>query len=170
MKYLGFDDSFDDSMLRKLNKTTNTEPLSGSDSEENDGKDCKTTNETDKKREDSVDDEITFKSRAKQIQDDFVKEVLPKVHTMANGMKLLGVENTNPLAKQGDVYKLHIARPDAPIGYSEAWEDRTTIRLNSYAKLISEETLITNFRVELATLIPGIQDDDVVGLKATKGI
>ena len=180
---IGFEDSYDDSILREL-KTTNTDSAENSEpnaaenlnddhSEENTSSEIefKTTNKkTCPKMDVEIIDDSDLDEKVNEIGRKFATEVLPRVHTMANGMKLLGVEDTDPFAKQGDVYKLRIARPDMPIGYSEVWEDRTTIRLNSFSKLVSEETMVTNFRVELATLIPGIQDADVVGLKATRGL
>ena len=92
-------------------------------------------------------------------------ELLPKLPTTANGMKLLGVPELNPLYKSGEVYKLRLCRPDFPIGFSETWDDRTTLRMTNYAKLVSEDVQMTNFRIEIASLVPGIQDDDIVGIK-----
>ena len=92
-------------------------------------------------------------------------ELLPKLPTTANGMKLLGVPELNPLHRSGEVYKLRLCRPDFPIGFSETWDDRTTLRMTNYAKLVSEDVQMTNFRIEIASLAPGIQDDDIVGIR-----
>ena len=89
---------------------------------------------------------------------------------MSNGIKLLGVSEMNPLIRCDDIYKLRYVRPDKPIGYSEAWEDRTTLRLTVYGKLISDDLQLTLFRLETAGFMPGIQEKDALGTKAVKGV
>ena len=89
---------------------------------------------------------------------------------MANGIKLLGVAETNPLIRCEDVYKLRYVRPDKPIGYSEIWEDCTTLRLTIFGKLISDDLQLTLCRFETAGYIPGIQEKDAIGTKAIKGV
>ena len=100
----------------------------------------------------------------------FLSDILPKLPSMSNGIKLLGVAETNPLIKTEEVYKLRYVRPDKPIGHSEIWEDSTTLRLTVFGKLISDELQLTYCRFESAGYIPGIQDDDAVGTGATKGV
>ena len=97
-------------------------------------------------------------------------ELLPKLPSMANGMVLLGVPELNPLHRSGEVYKMRIARPDFPLGYSEAWDDRTTLRMTNFSKLVSEEVQMSSFRIEVASLAPGIRDDDMVGTQGIKGL
>ena len=89
---------------------------------------------------------------------------------MANGIKLLGVAETNPLIRCEDVYKLRYVRPDKPIGHSEIWEDCTTLRLTVFGKLVSDELQLTLCRFESAGYIPGIQEKDATGTKAIKGV
>ena len=97
-------------------------------------------------------------------------ELLPKLPSMANGMVLMGVPELNPLHKSGEVYKMRIARPDFPLGYSEAWDDRTTLRMTNFSKLVSEEVQMSSFRIEIASLAPGVKDDDMVGTQGIKGL
>ena len=100
----------------------------------------------------------------------FLYEVLPKLPVMANGIKLLGVAETNPLIQCEDVYKIRYARPDKPIGHSELWEDRTTLRLVVFGKLVSDDLQLTFCRLESASFIPGIQEKDAIGTKALKNV
>ena len=100
----------------------------------------------------------------------FLTDVLPKLPTMSNGIKLLGVAETNPLIQCEDVYKLRYVRPDRPIGSSEIWEDRTTLRMSVFGKLASDELQLINCRFEAACFIPGIQEQDAIGTQATKGV
>ena len=100
----------------------------------------------------------------------FLTDVLPKLPTICNGIKLLGVAETNPLIRCEDVYKLRYVRPDRPIGSSEIWEDRTTLRMTVFGKLVSDELKMTNCRFETACFIPGIQDKDAIGTQAAKGV
>ena len=100
----------------------------------------------------------------------FLSDILPKLPVMSNGIKLLGVSENNPLIKTEEIYKMRFVRPDKPIGHSEIWEDSTTLRLTVFGKLISDEVQLTFCRFESAGYIPGIQDDDAVGVNATKGV
>ena len=184
---LGFDDSFDDSFLG--HKTTDKDDAND-DANEALVKDDSavdsavgTTKETQTEIEttdtsDETTDVIVIEDTdvADDYSEDMKKylqtmglkkmiELLPKVPSLASGMKLLGVPELNPLHKSGEVYKLRLCRPDFPIGFSEAWDDRTTLRMTNFAKLISEDVQMTNFRVEIASLVPGIQDEDVVGTR-----
>ena len=117
-----------------------------------------------------MDSEIEFKKAVEKAGEHFIYEVLPKVTTMSNGMKLLGLEETNPLTKGGDIYKIRTAHPDQPIGYSEVWADKTTIRLTQFSKLLSDEIHLSSFRIEVACFAPGCQDEDVVGVNGIKGL
>lgn len=100
----------------------------------------------------------------------FLYEVLPKLPSMSNGIKLLGVAETNPLIQCEDVYKIRYARPDKPIGHSELWEDCTTLRLTVFGKLISDDLQLTFCRLETASFIPGIQEKDAIGINAVKNV
>ena len=134
------------------------------------------TDEADEDNEHVVDSPKLDDSKNSIIDDSrlpkskFLYEVLPKLPVMSNGIKLLGVAETNPLIKSEDVYKLRYVRPDRPIGHSELWEDCTTLRLIVFGKLISDDTLLTFCRFESACFMPGVQDEDAIGLNAVKDV
>ena len=111
-----------------------------------------------------------FKEAVVMAGNKFIHEILPKVPTMANGMKILGAAETSPLTKTGEVYKLRIAHPNRPIGMSEVWDDRTTLRMTTFAKLISDELHLLNFKIEVACMVPGALEKDVTGNNAIKGL
>ena len=117
-------------------------------------------------------EEIDFdmQSAVDRASHKFLHEVLPKVPSMANGMKILGVPEISTLTKTGEVYKMRIAHPNRPIGMSEVWDDRMTLRMTTFAKLISDELQLMNFRIEMACLVPGAVEKDVIGTKAVKGL
>ena len=65
---------------------------------------------------------------------------------------------------------MQIAHPNRPIGMSEVWDDRTTLRMTTFAKLISDEVHLLNFNIEVACMVPGALEKDVTGTKAIKGL
>ena len=139
-----FESSFDDSFVKAIPK--------------------KTTFDEEK------DKTASFTNDSRLPKSEFLSDVLPKLPEMANGIKLLGVAETNPLIRCEDVYKLRYVRPDKPIGHSEIWEDCTTLRLTIFGKLVSDELQLTLCRFESAGYIPGTQEEDAVGTKAIKGV
>ena len=148
--YSDFDSSFDDSFLQQKSRRAADE---------------KTTSNKDKDKLDTSMIDLNSLPTSK-----FLTDVLPKLPTMSNGIKLLGVAETNPLIRCEDVYKLRYLRPDRPIGSSEIWEDRTTLRMTVFGKLVSDELQMTNCRFETACYIPGIQEKDAIGTEAVKGV
>ena len=161
-----FDSSFDDYMVKAVqNKPTIQEKEKEIDSPKKDDS-PKIENRT--HEEPNKDDSEVDLSRLPKSK--FLYEFLPKLPVMANGIKLLGVAETNPLLDCGEVYKIRYARPDKPIGHSELFEDCTTIRLTVFGKLISDDLQMTFCRLESASFLPGIQEEDAIGVEATKNV
>ena len=161
-----FDSSFDDYMVKAVQKKPATQENEKTfDSPKTDDS-PKTMDRADK--EPNKDDSQVDLSRLPKSK--FLYEFLPKLPVMSNGIKLLGVAETNPLLQCGEVYKIRYARPDKPIGHSELFEDCTTIRLTVFGKLISDELQMTFCRLETASFLPGIQEEDAIGIKATKNV
>ena len=162
-----FDSSFDDYMVKAVqNKST---------IQENDEKETDSPKKDDSPKFEkcihkglSKDDSEIDISRLPKSK--FLYEFLPKLPVMSNGIKLLGVAETNPLLDCGEVYKIRYARPDRPIGHSELFEDCTTIRLTVFGKLISDDLQMTFCRLESASFLPGIQEEDAIGIKAAKNV
>ena len=152
---MDFDDTFDDSMVKSVQKKDADK--------KDDSQEIEPESEPDAVQNLKI-------SESRLPVSKFLSDVLPKLPEMANGIKLLGVAETNPLIKSEEIYKLRYVRPDKPIGHSEIWEDSTTLRLTVFGKLISDELQLTFCRFESAGYIPGIQDDDAVGTDATKGV
>ena len=150
-----FESSFDDSFVKTLPKKTTSEC-------EKDESTSECEHEPESKTPSTGDSRLP--------KSNFLSDVLPRLPEMSNGIKLLGVAETNPLVRCEDVYKLRYVRPDKPIGHSEIWEDCTTLRLTIFGKLVSDELQLTLCRLETAGFIPGIQEKDAVGTEAIKGV
>ena len=124
--------------------------------------------------EDNKSDDFDYQARARKEYEKngtpFLTEVLPKLPKLRNGMKILGVCERSPLVDSGEVFKLRMFRPDKPVRTSEVFDDGATIRFTNLSRLVSDDFIISKFKVELATFKVGLADDDMIGLKAAQGV
>ena len=151
---VGFESSFDDSFLGRLNKTSKDEE----NKNEGAGKDGE------EESEDSNDD--AFTDNKKQAGKVFLEEVLPKLPTLANGMRLLGVNEYSELIDSNEVFKLRVFRPDYPIETSDVFEDNCSIRLTNHSRLITDDLQVAKFKLEVAVFRVGLAENDALGPNA----
>ena len=118
-----------------------------------------------------VDSEVEFKKRVDSaFNRKFHEDILPRLPVLPNGMRLLGVNEHSPLIDSGELYKMRVFRPDHPFKTSEVFEDGCVLRYVNISRLITDEMLITKFKIESAIFKTGIMDHDQVGTKAIKGL
>ena len=124
--------------------------------------------------DDNKSDDFDYETRARKEYEKngtpYLTEVLPKLPKLRNGMKILGVCEQSPLVDSGEVFKLRMFRPDKPIKTSEVFDDGAAIRFTNLSRLISDDFIISKFKVELATFKAGLADEDMIGLKAAQGV
>ena len=115
-----------------------------------------------------------FEKRVKDVFEKygrkFNNEILPKLPKLPNGMTLLGINEQSPLVDCNEIYKLRVFRPDAPLMYSEVFEDNCTIRFTNLSRLLNDDFSITKFKLETAIFRAGSMEEDQVGTKAVKGL
>ena len=100
----------------------------------------------------------------------FMREVLPKLPKLQNGMRLLGVNERSPLLECGELFKMRIFRPERPLATSELFEDGTRMRLTNLSRLVNDDFVISKFKIETVSYKSGLADSDMVGLKTTPGV
>ena len=118
--------------------------------------------------------DLDFKNRAKAVSEHygkcFIKEILPKLPKLPNGMTLLGANEQSPLINCGEIYKVRVYRPDEPVAHSEVFEDNCTVRFTNISRLMNDDLIIAKFKIETATFKVGPVDEDQVGTDALKGL
>lgn len=131
-----------------------------------------TTDETENETHNN--DDLDFEVRAKNVFEKyghaFLKDVLPQLPKLPNGMVLLGCNEQSPLASHGDLFKMRMFRPDLPINTSEVYEDGTVLRFTNVARLMTDDAIVIKFKLEAATQKVGVIDKDMTGLNATVGL
>ena len=119
-------------------------------------------------------DDLDFEARAenvfKKYGHAFLKDVLPRLPKLANGMILLGCNEQSPLASHGDLFKMRLFRPDYPINTSEVFEDGCILRFTNVARLLSDDAIVIKFKLEAATQKVGVIDKDMAGVNASPGL
>ena len=131
-----------------------------------------TTDETedDTRNNDDLDFEVRAKNVFEKYGHAFLKDVLPRLPKLPNGMILLGCNEQSPLASHGDLFKMRMFRPDLPISTSEVYEDGTVLRFTNVARLMTDDAIVIKFKLEAATQKVGVVDKDMAGLNATVGL
>ena len=127
-----------------------------------------------KSEAETISSEIEFRKRVDDAYDisgkKFHEDILPRLPILPNGMRLLGVNEHSPLIESGELYKMRVFRPDYPFKTSEVFEDDCILRYVNISRLITDEMLITKFKVESAIFKTGLMDPDQVGTNAIKGL
>ena len=122
------------------------------------------------KRKESDDLNETKNEKPEMPKSRFMSEVLPKLPRIRNGMRLLGIHEQSPLIDSGELYKMRVFRPDKPIASSEVFEDGTRMRFTNLSKIVSDDFIISRFKIEMVTCKVGLADSDTLGTNAVKGV
>ena len=137
------------------------------------GRSNKTSKNEDDKEKEKAEESIelnddAFAEREKVAGKVFLEDVLPKLPTLANGMRLLGVNEYSQLIDCNEVFKLRVFRPDFPIETSDVFEDNCSIRLTNHSRLITDDLQVAKFKLEVAVFRVGLADDEALGITATE--
>ena len=184
--FSGFSDSFDDSFQRwnrsaspEANSTTNDVLNVEGENGEDDGDDDvleSSDGGRDAGNDETESDSVVFQKRVKDVFEKnsggrgFVNDILPKLPKLANGMRLLGINEMSPLIDCKEVFKLRVFQPDQPYETSEILEDDCTLRLTNLARLMTDENQLAKYKLEIAVIKPGTVDEDAAGKDAVKGL